>query len=116
MRAKALLILATLAFTAPAVHGCASLPGIIARVATVVAKITGIIDLVESQATVASGTGLLPPEVARRITAVRAVVARLNDAAQASPAAYALAVAEFERLYAELTEVVAPLGVRVSPV
>jgi hypothetical protein len=95
--------------------GCAALPGIITQVASVIAEITGVVDLIDSQAQTASESGLLPAEVAKRITAVRAAVARINDAARQGPAAYAAAVAEFERLYADLVRVVEPLGVRARP-
>jgi hypothetical protein len=70
-----------------------------------------VVDLIDSQARSASEAGLLPLDIAKRITAVRAAVTRINDAARQGPAAYEAAVAEFERLYAELVQVVAPLGV-----
>lgn len=95
--------------------GCAAAIPLIHQIATVVAQVTGVVDLIESQARSASEAGLLPPDVARRITALRVAIVDINDAAQASPAVYEAAVARFERLYAELLPVVAPLGVRPKP-
>ena len=96
---------------------CAAIPlvPLVTKVATVIAQITGVVDLIESQAQVASGTGLLPPQVAKAITAVRDVVTRINDEARRSPASLESVIAEFERLYADLVQVVAPLGVRAVP-
>jgi hypothetical protein len=113
MRRIALVLVAlSLLCTAPLGQGCAAALPLVTAVAGVIAEITGIVDLVDAQV---QASGVLPPDVAKRIAAVRAAVVRLNDAARLGPAAYQIAVAEFERLYAELVQVVAPLGVAARP-
>lgn len=106
---RALLCALLLVALVPTVEGCAAAIPVVTAVATVVSEVASWLDVIDAKA---SETGALPPEVAARLAAVRAVVARLNDAARQGPAAYQAAVAEFERLYADLLRVVAPLGVR----
>lgn len=112
MRSSFVSVLAALALLcAPLVGGCAAALPIITTVASVITEVAGWLDLIESQA---STSDALTPELKARLKALRAAVQRISDAARLSPAAYAVAVQEFERLWADLLVVVGPLGVRTA--
>lgn len=106
------IALVLLACTAPTVVGCgAGLGQIVQTVADVVSLITGKLELVESHVQAATESGLLPPEVADKAAKIRALLERIRDGAEASPAV----VAEFERLWNELLAASAPHGVVQRP-
>lgn len=101
---------------APAAVGCAGALSAIPAVASAVTEVLDWIGVIERGATAASDAGLLPPEVAARVKRARELAEKLEAEAQKGPAAYQAAVDAWERAYAELTAIVAPLGVRaVAP-
>jgi len=105
------LILASMLALAP-LPGCGA--GGLAAVVTavnVIAQIADLVGTVEQHVSAASADGLVPPEVAERIAAVRRALDVVRDASERGPAAYEIAVAEFERVWAELAKVVRPFGV-----